>query len=176
MRMIIYGAPSGAAADARPDDSKYASSGAPGISADVPTPALELTAEKGPCSASETDVRRSLSTPVVAEPWRPLRTSETSCREAYFDRVEAETDLDNRAFTLSLRVFAPYDERTRDLVRSVSDAGPVGAAVQNLLHSPEPMPESILVPVRLPKRPKLPSMKLCGSLFEYLTSNNDKTA
>ncbi|WP_458437515.1 hypothetical protein [Methylorubrum extorquens] len=95
---------------------------------------------------------------------------------AFFDRIEKVSNLEKRAFLLRCSRFKPYDERTRGLVASVADAGLVGAVVQHLLYTPQPMPASIMKPVRLPRPPSLKRVKPPKSLIETLLGEDHGAA
>ncbi|KQT96095.1 hypothetical protein ASG60_20675 [Methylobacterium sp. Leaf469] len=94
----------------------------------------------------------------------------------FYGCVEREGSLTDRAFMLRLTSFRPYDEHTRGLVKSVVDEGPVGAFVQHLLHTPQPIPKSIMTPPRLPRPKKSKSIRPAKSLLELLLSEDDKAA
>ena len=104
-----------------------------------------------------------------------LREIERTSGIAFFSRIEKTTNLEQRASLLRYGGFSPYDEHTRGLVRSVAGVGIEGALVQHLLHTPEPMPASVLKPARLPRPCKTERMRPPKSLFEMLSDMVDET-
>lgn len=134
-------APCGAPLNARLDGSSAADGGTHASAAKAIPPRSARTktfAVRKPDERSPAEILRSLTAPNKLG-GLPLATA-----EAFFQRIAETAALDERASLLQWARIKPYDECTRDLVRSVAEEGPVGALVQHLLHDPEPMPGSIV--------------------------------
>lgn len=173
MHIEDHGVPRGTIEDARLE-CNAATQGAVHAS-DAISPPSEC-APAGPCGAPEAGTQSPSDAPKLSPTSNGLGAIERMDQVAFFDRVEKVSNLEQRAFLLRCSRFKPYDERTRGLVASVADAGLAGAVVQGLLHTPQPMPASIMKPVRLPRASKLKPVKPSKSLIDMLLGEDDEAA
>lgn len=128
------------------------------------------------CGVPSPEVQPPVDAPELPSTSGGLGTIEWTNKVAFFDHIEKVSDLGERALLLRCGGFRPYDERTRHLIMSVVDEGPAGAVVQGLLHTPQPMPASIMKPVRLPRASKLKPVKPSKSLIDTLLGEDDEAA
>jgi hypothetical protein len=128
------------------------------------------------CGVPSPEVQPPVDAPELSPTSSGLGRIEQTDKVAFFDQIEKVSDLGKRAFLLRCGGFKPYDERTRRLISSVAEEGPTGAVVQGLLHTPQPMPASIMKPVRLPRASKLKPVKPSKSLIDTLLGQDDEAA
>ncbi|BCM86328.1 hypothetical protein [Methylobacterium indicum] len=173
MHIEDHGVPRGTTEDARLE-SNTSTQGAVHASSAILPPSE--CAPAGPYGAPEASTQSPADAPELSPTSNGFGAIERMDQVAFFDRIEKVSNLEQRAFLLRCSRFKPYDERSRGLIASVADAGLVGAIVQHLLHTPPPMPASIMKPMRLPRPPRLKRVKPPKSLIESLLGEDDAAA
>ncbi|TNC07350.1 hypothetical protein FF100_32665 [Methylobacterium terricola] len=164
------GVPAGALADARLAADEAA----------APVFIVEATASEStivePSAAPQLDAKSPGEASATSSMSLVQQVIEQSAKAAYFDRLERQKDLSERTSMLRISPYRPYDERTRNLVKSVAAHCHFGAFVQHLLDTPPPEPK-ITVKQKISRRTK----KNKTSIFQIsrmilMQSEDDKVA